>query len=278
MGHQALLEACVAMAERLDAAAGAITFDAHPKALFSDRAPALLTSLEDRLALLKHFGMQTVKVLPVTAEVMGTPWEEFLCHLAADGAVGFVCGRDFRFGRKGQGDAGKLEAFCRQRGIECRIVEDRTLDGIRVSSSHIRDLLEAGDLAGANRFLGHPHVISGSVVAGRQLGRTIGVPTANLVIPEGVLCPRFGVYACLAHVAGKRFAAVTNIGNRPTVGGHRVTVEPWLLDFQGDLYGKTLTLELRAFLREERKFESLEALKAAILENEKQTRMLLGDV
>ena len=278
MGHQALLKACVDMAGRLGVLPAAITFDAHPKALFSDRVPALLTSLEDRLALLKYFGMQTVKVLPVTAEVMGTPWEDFLCQLVADGAVGFVCGRDFRFGQKGQGDAGKLEDFCRQRGLECQIVEDRSLDGIRVSSSHIRDLLEAGDLAGANAFLGHPYVISGSVVAGRQLGRTIGVPTANLVIPEGVLCPKFGVYACLAHVEGKRFAAVTNIGNRPTVGGHRVTVEPWLLDFQGDLYGKKLTLELRAFLREERKFESLEALKAAILENEKQTRMLLGDV
>ena len=119
---------------------------------------------------------------------------------------------------------------------------------MRISSTHIRQLLEAGDVANAHRFLGHRHILTGTVVAGRQLGRTIGIPTANLQLPEGVVCPRFGVYACHALVDGKQYPAVTNIGTRPTVGGHHVTVEPWILDFSGDLYGKKITLEFAAFL------------------------------
>lgn len=275
LGHQSLLDACVRLAAELGVQPAAITFGAHPQSLFTDTPPKLLTALEDRVALLRQFGMAQVRVFPVNAQVMGTPWEAFLEKLTADGAGGFVCGQDFRFGHRGTGNARRLEEFCARKGIPCVIAEDRTLDGVRVSSSHIREFLEKGNLEKANRFLGHPHILSGIVVSGRQLGRTIGIPTANLLLPQEVLCPRHGVYACVAETEGKRYAAVTNIGSRPTVGGHRITVEPWLLDFSGDLYGKSLQLELHAFLREERKFDSLEALKAAILENEQQTRALL---
>jgi riboflavin kinase/FMN adenylyltransferase len=121
-------------------------------------------------------------------------------------------------------------------------------------------------------FLGHPHILTGEVVSGRSLGRTLGTPTANLRIPEGVICPRYGVYACRALVDGKNFAAVTNIGTRPTVSGTHVTVEPWLLDFNGDLYSKELTLQFYKFLRPERKFDSLEELRAEIQKNAAQTR------
>ena len=121
-------------------------------------------------------------------------------------------------------------------------------------------------------LLGHPHLIRGTVVEGRKLGRTIGIPTANVDPGENRLMPRNGVYAAKAYFGDQCRPAVVNIGNRPTVGGHRVTVEPWILDFAGDLYGKTITLEFHAFLRPERKFDSLEALKAAIEENARQTR------
>lgn len=274
LGHQALLDTCVRLAAELGAQSAAITFTAHPQSLFTDTPPKLLTTHETRVALLRRFGMAQVCSYPVTREVMGTPWEAFLEALVAQGAAGFVCGADFRFGHKGLGSAQRLREFCQGRGLPCIIVADQTLDGIRISSSHIRSLLEAGELTQANRFLGHPHILSGEVVSGRQLGRTMGIPTANLLLPPETLCPKHGVYACLAEAEGKRYAAVTNIGSRPTVGGHRITVEPWLLDFSGDLYGKQLRLELHAFLRPERKFDSLEALKAAILENEAQTRTL----
>ena len=203
---------------------------------------------------------------------MGTPWQDFLNDLLDRGAAGFVSGDDFRFGRNGEGTAQLLKAYCEEHALPCVIVEAQTVDGVRISSSHIRSLLEAGETEEANRFLGHPHVLSGTVVPGRQLGRTIGIPTANLALPEGVLAPRFGVYACLACFDGEKHMAVTNVGMRPTVGGRHITVEPWILDFDGDLYGKTVTLEFHAFLRPERKFDSLEQLKKAIEENARQTR------
>ena len=272
LGHQALLRQCVALAAQLDSHAAAMTFSGHPRSLFTAQPPLLITPDADRDALLHRYGIRYVHKLPVSKEVMSTPWEQFLTKLLALGAVGFVCGKDFRFGCCGEGDAQKLESFCRERGLPCRIVEEQMLDGIRISSTHIRSLIEEGRMAEAVRFLGHPHVLTGRVVPGRQLGRTIGIPTANLAIPEDIVRPLHGVYACKAKTSEGLFLAVTNVGSRPTVEGHHITVEPWLLDFSGDLYGKEITLEFYAFLRPERKFTSLEALKQEIQKNAAQTR------
>ena len=272
LGHQTLITRCVRLAEEMDARPAAITFDRHPSSLFTDTPPALINTWEDRQSLLRQYGIGSIHTIPVTAEIMATTWRVFLEELLERGAAGFVCGEDFRFGHKGEGTAELLKGFCEERGLPCLIVGTRTEDGIRVSSTHIRTLLESGEVEAANRFLGHPHIFSGTVVPGRQLGRSIGIPTANLHLPEGVLMPKFGVYACRACFDGREYLAVTNVGNRPTVGGSHVTVEPWLLDFDGDLYGKTITLEFHKFLRPEKKFDSLEALKAAIEENAGQTR------
>ena len=156
--------------------------------------------------------------------------------------------------------------------MPCAVVPEQKLEEITVSSTHIRTLLEEGHMEEAAKFLGHPHVLTGTVVTGRKLGRTLGIPTANISIPAEVVSLPFGVYACKAQVAGKEYLAVTNIGNRPTVGGHRVTVEPWLLDFDGDLYGQELTLHFYRFLRAEQKFPSLDALKAEIMKNAQECR------
>ena len=272
LGHQALLKACRDLADSAGLQAAAITFDAHPQSLLTQDAPKLINTTADRVTLLKAFGMDSVRVLPVTGDVLSTPWERFLAQLLEENAVGFVCGRDFRFGHRGEGTAQKLSAWCQAKGLSCHIVDDRCLDGIRISSSHIRSLLESGDLERANRFLGHAHILTGEVVSGRGLGRTIGIPTANLHIPSTVTTPAHGVYACLAETEGQNYMAVTNIGSRPTVGGHRITVEPWLLDLSGDLYGKPLTLRFEKFLRPEQKFDSLEELTAEIRKNAAQTR------
>ena len=274
LGHRALLGECCRLAEKTGAKPCAITFDRHPQSLFVPEAPLHISTVWDRQWLLRKYGIGLIYTYPVTKETMSMSWEAFLEELISYDAAGFVCGSDFRFGRGGAGNAEKLEEYCRQRQLKCTVVPEQTLDGIRVSSTHIRELLETGRLEEANRFLGHPHVLSGTVISGRRIGRTIGVPTANLALPEGVICPKLGVYACLAEVEGRQYPAVTNIGTRPTVGGHHVMVEPWLLDFEGDLYGKSLRLEFYAFLREERKFESLDRLKEAIRENELQTRAL----
>ena len=191
------------------------------------------------------------------------------------GAGGFVCGEDFRFGAMGTGTASLLQDYCEKEGLPCAVVPEQEMSGVRISSTYIRELLTQGRMAEADTFLGHPHVLSGNVVSGRHLGRTLGIPTANLHLPEGVIVPRFGVYACRALAEGRAYPAVTNVGTRPTVGGHHITVEPWLLDYDGDLYGKKITLEFLDFLRPEQKFDSLEDLKAAILKNAEQTREIV---
>ena len=274
IGHQALLAACRDLATANHCKAGAVTFAVHPDALVSGNAPTLINTIEDRTGLLKAYGMDEVVVLPFDKDLMNTHWASFLTALVADGAAGFVCGSDFRFGAGGSGTAKKLSAFCEKQQLPYAIVPQQELNGIRVSSTHIRELLAAGDVENATRFLGHPHVFTGEVVAGKGLGRTIGVPTANLQIPEGILLPKKGVYACIAHVNGKNYPAVTNIGNRPTVDGDHITVEPWLLDFAGDLYGQTLTLIFYRYLRPEKKFASLENLKAEIQKNAAETRKI----
>jgi len=272
LGHQALLDACVRLAAEQSAQPAAITFDRHPLSLFAADVPPLLLSSSDRQQLLTRYGIENIWELSVTKEVMSTSWEVFLEDLVSRGAAGFVCGADFRFGHRGKGTSEKLRRFCDAHSFPCEIVPEQSLDSRRISSTHIRNLIEQGDMATANRFLGHPHILSGEVMPGRQLGRTIGVPTANIPIPAGVIVPKCGVYACRAAVDGQQYAAVTNIGSRPTVGGHQVRAESWLLDFSGDLYGKILTLEFYGFLRPEEKFDSLEALKDQIRQDAAQVK------
>ena len=271
LGHQALLKACVEMAGEQRAETAAITFDRHPQSLFAAQVPPLLNTVEDRELLLSRYGMSQIHVFPVAEEVMSTNWRDFLDIMIAQGAVGFVCGDDFRFGHRGQGNGEKLQQYCAEKGLPCVIIPEQTMDDTRVSSTYIRSQIEAGDMATAVRFLGHPHILTGEVVSGRHIGRSIGVPTANLLIPSGVVVPKFGVYACRVEIDGGSYAAVANVGTRPTVGGHRVTVEPWILGFDGDLYGKTLTLEFHKFLRSERKFDSLEELREQIRKDAAET-------
>jgi len=275
LGHQALLEACRRLAAEKGCQTAAITFEKHPKALFLPTPPALINSIEDRYALLRSCGMEQIRVLPVTRESMAQPWQAFLEGLCADGAAGFVCGDDFRFGHKGEGNAEKLQLFCEEKGLPCIIVPEQTLDGIRISSTHIRSLIEAGDMETAAKFLGHPHILSGEVVHGRHLGRTIGIPTANILIPEGVAVPKLGVYACTCRVDEQNDVAVTNIGSRPTVNGHQVRAESWILDFDGDLYDSRIVLQFYKFLRPEQKFGSLEELKAQIQSDAAEANKLL---
>lgn len=275
LGHQALLESCVDMAKQYGYEPAAITFDRHPQSLFTAAPPALINTNADRDALLRRFGVEYIHRLAVNENVMSTEWRRFLEKLLENGACGYVCGDDFRFGYRGEGNAQRLRQFCRERGLPCTVVPEQTLEGVRISSTHIRRLIEAGDLEEAETFLGHTHILSGEVVSGRQIGRTIGVPTANILIPDGVVMPKLGVYACTCRMGEREYLSVTNIGSRPTVDGHQTRAESWILDFDGDLYGKEITLEFHKFLRPEIKFESLTALQAQIHADAAQSRQLL---
>lgn len=276
IGHQTLLYACRRLARDRGIGTAAITFEQHPQSLFVQEPPLLINTTLDRCRLLQQFGMETVFTYPVNEAVMHMPWHDFLKELVRDwGAAGFVCGYDFRFGHKGEGNAEKLRTFCEENCLSCMILPEQTIDGIRVSSTYIRQLIENGSMEEAVKFLGHPHMLTGEVVSGRRIGRTIGVPTANVLIPQGVIVPKLGVYACKACVEGVVYPAVTNVGSRPTVEGHQVRTESWILDFAGDLYGKEITLEFHKFLRPERKFNSLEELKTQIQLDAEETRCLL---
>lgn len=278
LGHQALLKACRCLADETGLTAAAVTFDRHPMSLTKGRSPLLINTPFDREALLTEQGMDEIITLPFDEQLRGLSWQDFLTMLIREyNAAGFVCGSDYRFGYKGEGTALMLQQAAKAQDLPCVIVPRLSLGNTVISSSHIRGLLADGSMEEANRFLGHPHRLTGAVVPGQHLGRTLGTPTANVAFPENLAIPRHGVYACLAHVDGKTYAAVTNVGTRPTVDGRTVTIEPWLMKFDGDLYGKEITLEFYSFLRPERKFGSLEELRAEIHRNALQTWQYFRD-
>lgn len=275
LGHGGLLRQARAVADRLQIPAAALTLDTHPDALLRGEAVALLNTPAERELLMRRlYGIDEVLTLHFDREVMRQPWEDFVRTTLAQRyhAAHLVCGHDYRFGAGGAGTPALLAQTARSLGIGFDCIPEIRLDGQTVSSTLIRRLLRDGEMRQAVRFLGHPHLLSGTVVRGRQLGRTLGIPTANMAVSESILLPRRGVYAAKARFDGQERLAVVNIGCRPTVHGETVTVEPWLLDFDGDLYGQELCLELYDFIRPEREFPSLDALKAEILRNAEQVR------
>ena len=278
LGHGALLRRVSQVAAQRWAIPAAVTFDTHPTNLILKAPMPLLTSPADRADLMRrYYGIREVIVAHFDRRMMQMPWREFVTDflVAEHGAVHLVAGHDFHFGYRGEGTPQRLMEKCRELGIGCDIIPKVEIDGFTVSSTYIRSLVEEGKMERARWFLGHPHTLSGPVVHGSELGRTLGTPTANLLVPSGVIAPGFGVYASRVQLpGGEERLAVTNVGTRPTVNADKtaVTVEPWILDYHGDLYGKDIRVEFYARLRPERKFPSVQALRDAILENARQTR------
>lgn len=277
MGHAALLRRVGEVAEELGATSAAVTFDQHPEdVILGDRCVSLITAPSERADLMRRlFGIQDIIIAHFDERMMHMHWEEFVSDylMREHGAIHLVAGHDFHFGYKGEGNQERLRIKCAQLGIGCDIIPKVEYDGITVSSTHIRTLLAQGEMELANQFLGHPYSLTGQVAHGKKLGSTLGFPTVNLVFPTGVMVPAFGVYATQVWVDGLYYMGVTNVGTRPTVDdGGRVSVEGFLLDFSGDLYGKTLRMEFYKYLRQERKFSSLEELGEEVMRNAEQTR------
>ena len=277
LGHGSLLTACRELADELDVPAGVVTFEAHPDTLVTGQTPGLINTLEDRDRLLRgKYHMDRIISLPFDRAMMETPWQDFFRRLVEEfSAAGIVCGADFRFGHRGQGSAETLLTACRQAEIPCIVVPQQELGGLRISSTHIRSLIEMGLMEHAIHFLGHPHILTGKVVHGHQLGRRLGFPTANLLLPEALVAPKFGVYACRCLVDGVVYPAVTNVGTRPTVAGVGTTIETWILGYEGDLYGREITLQFFKFLRPEIKFPSLGELQEAVRADGAKTKEIL---
>lgn len=277
LGHGALLRRAAEEAKKRGCESAVFTFDRPPKEVITGVPCPLINSPEDRAALVKRlYGIDEMIMVPFDDEMRTTPWDRFVTDILVGryGAVHLVAGHDHHFGHKNQGSPELLREKCAELGLGCDIIPAVTIGGVTVSSTHIRKLLEEGDVETARAFLGHPHVLTQTVGHGRQLGRTIGIPTANLVAPPHVLLPRRGVYAAKITLPdGRAFGGVTNVGVRPTVNnGQDVTVEPWILDFDGDLYGQAIRVEFYHRLRDERKFDSLAALKSQIETDAVKTR------
>lgn len=277
LGHGALLRRAAEEARRRGVKASVFTFNRPPKEVVTGIPCPLINSAEDRIQLARRlYDIDEVIIAQFDKSMMSTPWDDFVTDLLVGRfhAVHLVAGHDHRFGHKNQGSPELLAEKCRELGLGCDIIPKVELDGVTVSSTHIRGLIEAGDMAAAARFLGHPHVLTREVRHGRRIGRTIGVPTVNLTLPDGVLSPAHGVYIARVVLPDSRaFAAVTNIGTRPTVrNGADVTVESYLLDFDGDLYGQTVRVEFLHRLRGETAFPSLDDLRAQIAKDAEAAR------
>ena len=276
-GHGQLMKAVTAAANRTGAVASAFTFDRSPTAVITGQPVPLISSVEDRIWLMRHYyGIQEVVVASFDA-MQRMDWEDFITqYLIRDlGAVHVVAGHDFHFGYMGKGNPQRLKEKCAQLGIGCDIIGTVTQDGITISSTYIRTLIAQGEMERANQFLGHPHTLTNRVAHGKHIGSSaLGFPTVNLSIPDQVIVPAFGVYATKVHFNGHSFMAVTNVGVRPTIQDNdgRVTVEGFILDFSGDLYGQEVRMEFYKRLRGEQKFPSLQALAQEIGRNAQQTQ------
>src|SRR5919204_6047086 len=274
LGHRAILGAAVADARARGVPSVACTFEPHPmEVLQPERAPLPITTLDERLTLVAECGVDEAVVLTFTRALAAVEPEAFVKDVLVDRlhALQVVVGFNHRFGRGARGDAALLRELGARGGFSVDVIEPLTVDGVPVSSTAIRAALGRGDLEAAVRMLGRPYTLPGKVVAGAGRGRTLGFPTAN-VAPDRPALVAPGVYACTVEVAGQPRRAVVNVGVRPTFDEKTLAVEAYLLDFSGDLYGQTIRLTFRSRVREERRFSSVDALRAQIAADVETTR------
>lgn len=263
IGHQALMQRTVTRAEEYNVRPAVISFDTHPDTFVRGVDVPLLGSVADRKDLISRVGgIQDIIMIHFDRKFMQVEWTDFLQTVKTElGAVHIVIGHDFCCGYRGAGTSDKIAAWCASNGLGCDVIGEVLLNGVTVSSTHIRQLVSDGNMEEAARYLGHPHTLTDTVGYGYRIGRSIGAPTINTSIPEGVIVPRHGVYATRVWLPEGPKAAVTNVGVRPTFDSdERLTVESNILDFNGNLYGSQVRLEFLSFLRDEKRFSSPQAL------------------
>ncbi|HJN91335.1 MAG TPA: bifunctional riboflavin kinase/FAD synthetase, partial [Dehalococcoidia bacterium] len=266
-GHQALLRRVLESARRDNLAAAAVTFHPHPRrVVHPDAQISYLTSLEDRLDLLLATGLDTVAAVTFTSELAQVVAEDFVQALIEElQLTKLVIGPDFALGRQRAGDPEALQRMCDDHGIAMELIDFVQEDDAKVSSSSVRHALDLAEIDQVNTLLGRRFSLHGPVVMGAERGRTIGFPTANIAVGADLAMPAHGVYATLAHLNDQQYQSVTNIGVRPTIDdGEAISVECHLFDFEGDLYGRDVRIDIVGRLRGEQRFDGLDALKAQI--------------
>ena len=281
-GHQRILERAVSIARARAARCVVVSFDPHPDLVLSKHFESMppLTPIPERRERLLALGADELEVLPFTRELASLATEEFVDQALVERhrIVTLVAGEDFALGKRRAGDITRLEQIGASRGFDVVPVPLLVADGAPVSSSRIRGLLAEGRVAEAARLLGRRHGLSGIVVPGDAIGRTLGYPTANLRLEEEKIVPGDGIYAVWARLLGEREwrPGAMSVGVRPTFGGQVRTLEVHLIDWQGELLGQRLDVEFADWLRAERRFDTPAALVAAIADDIQETRKRLG--
>lgn len=272
LGHQAIFKEMKRMAEEVQGETVVVTFHPHPRQVLQIGTETLrfICTQEEKLRKFEEFGIDHVVIIPFTKEFAATPSEQFIKEYIIDHlhpAV-MVVGYDHHFGKNRIGDFEMLHRLGSQFGFKTVQVEAQYINNVSVSSTKIRNALSTGNVALANQLLGYPYSVSGEVVSGNKIGRTLGFPTANLDIPnEYMMIGNPGVYACQTVIDGKTYHSMANTGSRPTIGDRAdddYIIEVNIFDFEGDLYGKTLKVYFLERIRDEVKFNGLEALKTQL--------------
>ena len=266
LGHQKILGRLKELAERKQGETVLLTYWPHPRLILQpeDNSLRLLTTLTEKVKLLEELGVDHLIILPFTKELSQMSSEEFIREILVEKiqTKTLVIGYDHKFGKNREGSFEYLQSHSHLFGFDMEEISRQDVDDLAVSSTKIRTALAQGDISTASKYLGRPYFLSGQVVKGQQIGRSIGFPTANIhVVDNYKLLPRDGAYAVYAEVGANRCKAILNIGDRPTVDGKKKTIEAHLIDFDGDVYGQELSIHFQEFLREEEKFENLDALK-----------------
>ncbi len=229
-----------------------------------------INTFETRMRILEDMGVDVVVVEQFTDSFRKVDYKNFICEFLAEkyNAAAVFCGDDYRFGYMAEGDTCKLCDGCSKIGISVNVIPCIEIEGV-VSSSVIREFIKAGDMEKAAEYMTRPYSVSGKVIHGRGLGRTLGFPTANISIPPDTVIPKTGVYVTRVWIEDNAFRGITNVGAKPTVEVDEVNIETYIWNFNGNLYGKTIQVDFLKRLRDIKKFDSLEALKAQLEEDKK---------
>ena len=284
LGHQAIFKEMRRLAQEVDGETVVVTFHPHPRQVLSIGTERLrfICSQEEKLQKFEEYGIDNVVIIPFTKEFAGTPSDQFVREYILERLhpAAIVVGYDHHFGKNRMGDYDMLTKLSGQYGFRTVQVEAQYVDGVAVSSTKIRNFLWSGNVKAANDLLGYPYSVTGTVVLGNQIGRTLGFPTANLDISnEYLMINNPGVYACQTVIDGKVYNAMANTGLRPTIGDRAdgdFIIEVNIFDFDGDLYGKTLKVWFVDRIRDEEKFSGLEALKAQLQQDREKAKTILS--
>lgn len=276
VGHKKIIQRLLESTQANDWESLVLTFFPHPRmVLQKDTQIKLINTIDERATLLENQGLDHLVVHPFTKEFSRLTAEEFVQEILVNQlhVKKVIIGYDHRFGRNRKADITDLKRFGEQFDFEVEEISKQELEDVAISSTKVRKALDVGDIGLANNYLGYAIMLNGTVVQGKRLGRKIGYPTANLNITEDYkLIPAQGVYVVQCVIEGERQFGMMNIGTNPTVGGDKQTVETYFFDFDQDLYGKKLCIEVLARIREEKHFDSLEELKNAMKEDEAFSR------